>query len=346
MRWTSSSAGGRIASIFTAGLLAILGCREDVASPNAPEPAAGVTSAATSLALASNTWSARAPIYPHTNFSVGAAPDAAGQWFVYVFGGKDEESSDFTSFKYNVATNTWAGAGALLHAANMNGVGRIGNRLYMTGGENYFDVDFETFNTTWAYDIGTKQLFQKADMPRATKYGVTGAIKGKLYVLAGYCSGETTDPGHCIVGSAVRQFYRYDPATNTWINRRQPPHLHTFGAAVVMGDKFYVVGDCCSDTKTALDVYDPVANTWTTRAPIPAAGERFAAAVIQSRMFVLVLTRIDGRAVVKAYSYDPATNTWKSRAAPPVFAQIARVQLNGQGRLFLPGAPSSYLYTP
>jgi hypothetical protein len=96
-----------------------------------------------------------------------------------------------------------------------------------------------------------------------------------------------------------------------------------------------------------LDVYDPATNTWVTRAPIPTPGERLFAAVFQHRLFVLSWSHPDGGAVIlKAYSYDPATNTWRSRAAPPVAGPIVQVILNGQGRLFLPGRESSYLYTP
>ena len=340
----------RLACVFAAGLLVTLGCREDTTSPSAPESAASTTSAAPALALAlaANTWTTRAPTpgIPHTDFAAGAAANAAGQWFVHIFGGQNGDGTGFASAKYNVSTNTWGGGGgAFINAAYLNGVGKIGNRFYMTGGESCCDVDFRNFNTTWAYDITTNQLFQKADMPRATRNGVTGVIKGKLYVLAGYCSGEAVDPGHCTVGSVVRQFYRYDPATNTWINRRQPPHFHTDGGGAVLGDKFYVVGG--GGQGPYLDVYDPVTNTWTTRAPIPATGERLSAAVIQNRIFVIVLTGFSSRKpVLKAFSYDPVTNTWKSKAAPPVFGPIVRVQLNGQGRLFLPGSPSSYLYTP
>jgi N-acetylneuraminic acid mutarotase len=338
----SAPTGYRLSLLLTTGL-AILGCREDAATPSEPEAQA----AALPLAQAPNTWIARAPIArPHSDFAVGAAPNSAGQWFTYIFGGQDRDGTGFGSERYNVETNSWGSANAFINAANLNGVGRIGNKLYLTGGESSGDVNFRTFNTTWVYDISSNKLFTGADVPRATKYGVTGVINGKLYVLAGWCSGESVDPGHCIVGSPVKQFYRYDPATNTWINRRQPPHIHQFAGGAVINGKFYVVGDCCGDSRTALDVYDPVTNTWTTRASIPATGERYSAAVIQNRLFVLLFTHVNGAAVVKAYSYDPATNTWRTKAAPPFFAQIVRVQLGGQARLFLPGSSASYLYAP
>jgi hypothetical protein len=331
-----------LAPIIAASLLAVLGCREEVTSPTEPE-------ATPALALASNTWSTRATLpVPHSDFAVGAAPNSAGQWVAYIFGGQDENGTGFYSYAYNVATNTWSGGGALIFAANLNGVGKIGSKFYLTGGESCCDENFQTFNATWVYDPGANRLFQKANMPKATKYGVTGVINGKLYVLPGYCSGEAVDPGHCTVGGPIRQLYRYDPSSNTWVTRRQAPHFHIFGAAGVINDKFYVVGG--SSQGRYLDVYDPATNTWVTRAPIPTAGERLFGAAIQSKLFVISWSHPSGGDVVsKAYLYDPATNTWKARAAPPngIAGPIVKVMLNGQPRLFLPGGfGPSYLYTP
>jgi N-acetylneuraminic acid mutarotase len=345
--------GTTLAPLLAAGLLvAALGCREDAESPTAPESTPGL--GAITATLASNTWSARAPtLQEHSGFAVGAAQNPAGQWLVYIFGGGDQDGN--TSFPpvsaeaYNVATNTWTTLpNTYIDAADLNGVGKIGSKLYFTGGMKCCEENFQTWRKTWAYNLSTGQLVLKADMPKPTTSGVTGAINGKLYVLPGYCSGEAVEPGHCDVGGPIRQLYRYDPSTNTWITRRQAPHFHTFGAAGVIDDKLYVVGG--SSQGRYLDVYDPATNTWVTRAPIPTAGAELFGAAIQSKLFVISWTHPNGGDVVsKAYLYDPATNTWKARAAPPngLAGPIVKVMLNGQPRLFLPGGfGPSYLYTP
>ena len=342
-----------LAPMLAAGLFATIpGCREDAESPTAPESTA--TPSTTALSLASNTWSARAPLPTSRgsfrgSFALGAAPNAAGQWIAYVFGGEDENGTGLVAEAYNVATNTWASApNSFVNAMNLNGVGRIGNRLYFTGGETCCEADFRTRNTTWAYQPSTARLFQKANMPRATIAGVTGVIDGKLYVLPGWCSGEAADPGHCSVDGPIRQLYRYDPSTNTWVARRQAPHFHTFGAAGVINGKFYVVGG--PGQGRYLDVYDPATNTWVTRAPIPTAGDQLSGAAILSKLFVISWSHpFGGDVVSKAYLYDPATNTWRSRAAPPngLGGPIVKVMLNGTPRLFIVGGNGpSYLYTP
>jgi N-acetylneuraminic acid mutarotase len=347
-RRTSSATCRRLPALAIAGLLVLLGCREDVTAPNPPE------SAVTAVAQTSNTWIKRAsPPFGSLDhyFSTAAAPNAAGQWFAYTFGGRnDDDGRSVHTTRYNVQTNTWSwqDINSLIESSTMNGVGRIGNKFYMTGGAaTCCTLDIGVWNALWVYDIGANKQTRKADLPRATEGGQTGVIDNELYVLAGYCSGHSFDPGHCITEGPVHQFYRYDPASNSWILRHQPLHIHTFGAGAVINNKFYVVGSSSvyhMGSGRELDVYDPVTNTWTTKAPIPAGGVRFSAAVIQNRMFVIVAGNTG--TPNKAYSYDPVTNTWRSKAAPPVFEQIVRVQLNGQARLFLPGSPSSYLYAP
>jgi N-acetylneuraminic acid mutarotase len=343
-RWTSSVRPYCLPVLALAGLLGILSCREDVTSPRGPEPEA----ATAAVAQAPNTWISRAPIGDNHQFSVAAAVNAAGQWFAYTFGGRDDDRGvSRRTLRYNVQTDTWSSQdiNSRVEAYDMNGVGKIGNKFYMTGGwQSCCTLDGGLWNALWVYDIGANTQTRKADMPRATRSGQTAVMDNKLYVLAGYCSGFSFDQGHCTTESPVRQFYRYDPVTNTWINRRQPPHIHANGAGAVIDGKFYVVGASPAYTTTSgreLDVYDPATNTWTSKAPIPTGGAAFTAAVIQNRMFVVV-----GGATIRAYSYDPVGNTWKSKAAPPVFQPIVRVQLDGQARLFLPGNESSYLYAP
>jgi hypothetical protein len=354
MRSTSRRPSTWTFRLATGLLIAVVGCGENIESPSSPE-STPATSATPELAVAAaNTWAARASMStraePHSGFAVGALENAAGQSIVYAFGGDDEDGETrFGAFTYNVATDTWGGAAnSFFRATNLNGVGRIGTKFYLTGGESCCDIDFRTYNTTWAYATNTSRQLQKADMPKATKYGVTGVINGKVYVLPGYCSGESVDPGHCTTGAPIRQLYRYDPATNTWATRRQAPHFHTFGAAAVINDKFYVVGG--SNQGAYLDVYDPATNTWQTRAPIPTPGERLFGAAILSKFFVLSWSHPSGQPIVsKAYLYDPATNKWTLRAAPPngIAGPIVKVMLNGQPRLFLPGGfGPSYLYTP
>lgn len=70
------------------------------------QPDADLTASAAAVA-APNTWTPRAPIpVPHTGFAASAAPNAAGQWIAYIFGGMDEDGTGFPGYGYNVETDT------------------------------------------------------------------------------------------------------------------------------------------------------------------------------------------------------------------------------------------------
>lgn len=325
--------------------LPVLGACRDDAALTEPEPV--LTPAGSAAAAALGTWTPKAPLLdPTSGYAAAAAPNAYGQWEVYIVGGGDPDGqTGFPGETYNVATDTWSFNGSFSRAAGLDGMSRIGNRLYFTGGANCCN-DLQIFNTTWAYEPATKRMFQLANAPKASMFGVSGVINGKLYVLPGWCSGESDDPGHCLEWQQLRELWRYDPGTNKWTTRKPAPHFHVSGAAAVIGNKLYAVGSEHQDA--FLDVYDPATNTWRTRAPIPTPGERFFAAPLQSKLFVISWSHPNGGPVkLKAYLYDPASNTWTSKAAPPgAWGPIVKVMVGGQPRLFMPGQQSSYLYTP
>jgi N-acetylneuraminic acid mutarotase len=91
----------------------------------------------------------------------------------------------------------------------MNGVGKIGSKLYHSGGLRGGEAVYSS--ELHAYDYAGDRMIRKASMPKFTGDGVTGVINGKLYVLPGTCS---TEDGSCDL-EPIRQLYRYDPATNT-----------------------------------------------------------------------------------------------------------------------------------
>ena len=288
---------------FAVSLLALTACGEDQ-SPTQPDTAGEPARVAASLALASNSWTAKAPdpFGIVVRVSVGVFPNPAGQSIVYSFGGLDlDGGTQIGMSAYNVATNTWTGLGpdTRIGVYGTNGVGKIGSNLYVSGGA--FSSDEPGWWGTWAYDPAANRLIRKADMPKATADGVSGVIDGRLWVLPGTCSTAAwPSPGYC-EHEAIRQLYRYDPANNTWVARRAAPHYHRNGAGGVINGKFYVAGGGGS---ADLDVYDPATDTWRTRAPLPTAG-RAIGAVLGGRLFVIVGLGSERR----AYAYDPGTNT-------------------------------------
>ena len=319
-------------------VLALAACGED-RSPTQPEAAGAPAPDVASLALASNTWTAKAP-YPNLfgsfGLSAGVFPNSAGQSIVYTFGGTgDEGGTGVSIYAYNVATNTWTTTGSRpdVDGFFMNGVGRIGSQLYFSGGRFSYQGGEEGSQATFAYDPAANRLTRKADMPRYTAEGVSGVIDGRLWVLPGICDDAYWPfPGYC-AQKPIRQLYRYDPAKNTWVARKAAPHNHRHAAGGVIDGKFYVAGGLDGYALSAnLDVYDPATDTWRTLAPLPIAGGAVGT-VLGGRLFVIVSSGTG----LRAYAYDPGTNTWTTRAAPTGLAAVVRVTLNGQAHLLAVG---------
>jgi hypothetical protein len=309
------------------------------------------TDPAPSFSAASNTWALKAASHIGLNSSsAGAAPNAAGEWVVYKFGGTDGEGgTNWPVEAYNVATNTWTFQSSRTGVFNSNGVAKIATRLYFSGGSPVVDNPTSYTNLLWAYDYTNDVMIQRASLPLVSGEGVSGAIDGKLYVLPGACSGERYPqlPGYC-AEERTRRFYRYDPGTDTWVSRASSPHYHRLGAAGVLGGKLYVAAGFSNFTKVAnLDVYDPATNTWKTLAPVPTGGRAYGT-VLGGRFYVI--------AAGGTYAYNPATNTWTSRASPSeAHDDVVTVRLNGAARLMAVGGShgsesdipnNSEMYTP
>jgi hypothetical protein len=329
-------------------LLVLIACSE-TSNPTQPD-ATGASAFA--VAAASNTWTAKAPP-PYDQFifgyELGMAPNSSGRSIVYAFGGtsSDEGGTGLSVKAYKLATNAWSSRVSQVGVWNSNGVGKIGNRLYFSGGYNGSEPGAAS-RALWAYDYSNDRMIQRANLPIVSAEGVTGVISGKLYVLPGACSGNGyPNPGYCAVED-TRRFYRYDPATNAWVTRPQAPHFHRNGAAGVIDGKLYVAGgfeNSGNTPVTALDVYDPGTKTWRTRASLPLGGAANGA-VINGRFYVVVSHFNGSTPDHRLYSYNPATNAWTARAAPSFSGSVTRVELDGRSYLFMAAGNKSALYTP
>jgi N-acetylneuraminic acid mutarotase len=336
----------RLTLVLTVGALGLAACGDDAPTQPGVGPALGLSPAA-----ARNSWTPKAPT-PYTEhifgYDLAMAPNRAGESIVYAFGGTSDEENltGLTVKTYNATTDTWAAATSKVGVFYSNGVGKIGGRLYFSGGYVENGNLPDASNRLWAYDYTNDRMIQKADLPIFSAEGVTGVIAGKLYVLPGACNGNGWPAaGYCEREETVR-FYRYDPATDTWITRRHAPHVHRNGAAAVIDGELYAAGGVGPGLVDVayLDVYSPATNTWRTLAPLPEGGHARGAA-LQGQFFVVVQPFSESLPP-RAYAYDRKTNQWQARAVPDVFGSVTRVTVGGAARLFTASGDKSALYTP
>jgi galactose oxidase-like protein len=330
-----------LSAVLSANLtLAMLACSSEE-PPTQPGTAVDPGPIAPSFAAASNSWSPKAPIpgFGVSELSVGVAPNSAGQFILYTFGATDGDGGTGFRFQaYNLATNTWTTKTQAVSSTRLNGVGKIGSRLYFSGGFEFHGGGYS--NALYAYDYGGDKLIRKADLPLFTSSGVTGSIDSKLYVLPGICSGEGWPAAGYCEDPLNLKLFRYDPATNVWARRASCPHNHANGAAGVIDSKFYVAGGIYG-SGADLDVYNPATNSWKTLASVPAAGQ--AVGAVLNHRFYVISSSASG---IRLNAYDPATDTWKAKAAPPSFGSVARVLRDDKGFLVSVAPEDTELYTP
>ncbi len=221
---------------------------------------------------------------------------------IYFCGGRQSNAlSVRTIFAYDVVNGTWITTGLpnLLTPRRTGAGGRIGNKIYVAGGR---DSSSATLNTCEEFDVDTKIVTAKANMP-AGAWATCGAVAGdKLYVIGSE--------------AAVGNTYEYDPANNSWAVKATLPAGRGWAAAVGAGGKVYVCGGSDASQNTYQDcwVFDPVANSWTQKANMPGPRIYHRAVAYQDTVIYVLGGSTAGSASADnlVYKYHIPSNTWST----------------------------------
>ena len=327
-----------ISSLLTLSVLGLAACREETTQPNTALDQPTIPQ----LAAASNTWLTRRDMpLDRRGLSAAVVPNAAGQSILYAIGGATPTGSTLGEVRaYNVATNTWTSRPDMPAALwGMNGAGVIKGKIYVSGGLpfDWTKPSKGPRKSLLVYDPGANVWTRKRDMPEVGGLGVTGVIKGKLYVISDCfeLGSSHLQWGQCWAipdgRPAMTNFFGYDPATDNWVRLPSPKRAFYQSGGVIDG-KFYVVGP-------AVEAYDPSTNEWTTMPSTPPPAFRFGAptvAALGGKLWVAGLDNIDSHVVPSMWIYDPVSETWTSRPTPGTDVRDAytiKVFLNGQPRI-------------
>ena len=303
----------------------------DSAQPTDPSPSGLSPAASADLPTLANSWMAKRTLSPDRQ--VMAAGTING--IIYVVGGRHIDWNTFIVRllarvdAYNVATNTWSRVASMPGPREEpNGASMINGKLYVTGGRGSAltpEGFFKPTKTLFVYDPRSNTWTRKRDMPQVGCGGVQGVINGMLYVYmpsVRWC--DTFGSG----GTVVR-FYRYNPATDTWVSRAIPPSGS--GSGGVINGKFYLAGP-----DSRLHVYDPMSNTWTTRASMPESRDGMAAAVLNGKLYLVGGFNASSEFPLRTLEvYNPQTNRWMLQAgrAPPGQREQADPEQQSEPRL-------------
>lgn len=149
---------------------------------------------------------------------------------------------------------------------------------------------------------------------------VTAAVLGgKIYLLGGFAEPSLSNLSNMTITDRVEV---YDPATNAWTTRAPLPVGLHHAAAVVAGNRLYVIGGyrqaflALWHPVATVYMYDPDKNAWTERAPMPTP--RGALAVAESGGRLYAIGGYDGSSNKAAVEvYDPVSDTWTARSPLP-----------------------------
>lgn len=197
----------------------------------------------------------------------------------------------------------------------------IGSIGYLCGGLDTAEVIHKDL---WAYNPQTDTWSQKADLPgSARRDAVSFVIDNYAFVGSGMdsVSGPT--------GNTLKDFWRYNPQSNTWSAVADFPGAG--GQGIYFATGFSVAGKgylCGGKTgpnlySSQLWEYKPSNNQWIQRANFP-GGFRYQmiSFVVGAKAYVGMGT--DQNIYKKdVYCYDPGANTWQAIAPFPAYERAA-----------------------
>ena len=312
--------------------LALASCGGDTTQPNLPEGAALQEPEA---AVFSGTWTKKRQIWPpRDRMAAGTVNNT-----VYVAGGfLSTVGITARVDAYNVATDIWSQVKSLPSPLyGPYGVSAINGKLYVTGGYTPGEDRYTPGNPSrdlFEYTPATNRWVRKRPLPAFTgpycEGGAQGVIGGRLYI---YVPCSDASPGG--------RFFRYNPATDSYLSLPGPPVRHDFGGAGVINGKFYLASGGAAGVNRLLHVYNPATNAWTARARLPETRFNVASAVLNGKLF-LIGGQLPGinRGDNTLTWYDPATNTW-SKGPPMPTSRWGAAAASASGRVYVIGGSDS-----
>jgi len=187
----------------------------------------------------------------------------------------------------------------------------INGKGYVYGGLIY---GYRT-NDLWEYDPTFNTWTKKASPPfaRPRHAAASFVINGKGYIVGG----NIEESGRI---SSSQETWEYNPATNTWRQRRNLPLGRDLATGFAINRKGYVAMGRAADNSYRADVleYDPDLNSWSTKSILPSGTGRYDAVslVIDNKAYIGIGVGSTDY-YVDFWEFDPQTNGWVRKADFP-----------------------------
>jgi len=218
-----------------------------------------------------DTWSQKAD-YPGAE-TVWSNSFSIGNKGYVGLGGFNTVANDF--WEYDMAANTWASKATFPGAARGRAAGFVVNgKAYVCTGSSTYTSTSGNYADLWEYDPATNAWTSKASFPGVGRQFAVGFSIG----ANGYVGTGTT---YSSSNTYYQDFYKYNPASNTWTAITSYPNGIYGSSSFSLGNKGYVgigitQGPSGFLKTTALYAYDPLTNSWASKAPFPGAARNSA----------------------------------------------------------------------
>lgn len=264
------------------------------------------------------------------------------------FGGPDAGSKLSTFYKYDPVKDNWEQIATMADPNDpFNNLGRTGASAFAAAGKGYvatgFDSAYRALKDMWAYDPSTNSWSQKASLPASAEaryYAVGFSVKDFGYIGTG-----TTGSS----GSYLSDFWKYNPATDSWTPANSLKDKRRQAVAFVINDSAYVVtGTGTSETSTRMYVYDATNDQWNEKSQIKNATDfsydddyttiaRYGAVafVINNKGYVTTGSSST------TWEYDPINDRWDEKTAFDASSRTTAVGFTVKGRGFVSTGISS-----
>lgn len=232
---------------------------------------------------------------------------------LYVIGRSAPDPGDGSiNYKYDPVDDSWIpGTNPPLNGRRYMGCAVFNDKVYVFGGEDQSGAQladvamYDPVNNTWA---------PKTPMREARAGLAAAVVNGKIYAIGGY-KGET-------VFNIVEE---YDPVNNSWTTKTSMRIARAGLAAAVVNDKIYAIGGYeggrvfATRVFDTVEEYDPSTNTWALRRPMPTPRARFAAAVVNNKIWAIggLSREVFSDFYPTVEEYDPVTDGWTTKTPMP-----------------------------
>ncbi len=180
-------------------------------------------------------------------------------------------------------------------------------------------ISFVLVITSLSINANAQNWTSKANMPEAREGAVCFTIGSKIYWGGGTATTQT---------DVKRDFYEYDPATDTWTKLADMPEERLWGISFSIDGKGYVglgktSGSGSGTYLQSLYEYDAATDKWTQKASISAPYGLVSSSVfvVNGKAYVLGGTNSNFASFGTLYEYDPLSDQWATKSPYPITNQ-------------------------